>query len=152
MSRGLDTYFHELFSYLEVYIVATIELNLISGRSIQQGVAIEGGKEKPLYRTAAGIIELDPSDLKKLGAWKNTNVRVTSDYGNVVVKAIETTQGPHPGLAFIPMGPWANSIINPNTYSTGMPTFKGTPVKVDVAMNDPVLLGIELVQKLCGVT
>jgi formylmethanofuran dehydrogenase subunit D len=131
--------------------VATINLNLISGRSIQQGVAIEGGKEKPAYRTAAGIIELDPSDLKKLGAWKNTNVKVTSDYGSVVVKAIETTQGPHPGLGFIPMGPWANAIINPNTYSTGMPTFKGVPVKVDVAMNEPILLGIELVQKLCGV-
>jgi formylmethanofuran dehydrogenase subunit D len=152
MSRGWDTYFHKLFSYLEVYIVATIQLNLISGRSVQQGVAIEGGKEKPAYRTAAGIIELDPTDLKKLGAWKNTNVRVTSDYGTVIVKAIETTQGPHPGLAFIPMGPWANSIIDPNTYSTGMPTFKGTPVKVEVAMNEPVLLGIELVQKLCGVT
>jgi formylmethanofuran dehydrogenase subunit D len=128
-----------------------ITLNLISGRSIQQGVAIEGGKEKPAYRTAAGIIELDPSDLKKLGAWKNTNVRVTSDYGSVVVKATETSQGPHPGLGFIPMGPWANSIIDPNTYSTGMPTFKGTPVKVEEAINEPVLLGIELVQKLCGV-
>ena len=59
--------------------------------------------------------------------------------------------GTHPGVGFIPMGPWANSIIDPNTYSTGMPTFKGTPVKVDVAMNEPILLGIELVQKLCGV-
>jgi formylmethanofuran dehydrogenase subunit D len=131
--------------------VAAINLNLITGRSIQQGVAIEGGKEKPAYRTAAGIIELDPSDLKKLGAWRNTNVKVTSDYGSVVVKAIETTQGPHPGLGFIPMGPWANSIVNPNTYSTGMPTFKGTPVKVEVAINEPILLGIELVQKQCGV-
>ncbi len=129
--------------------MATIQVNLISGRSIQQGVVIEGGKEKPAYRTASGIIELDPSDLKKLGAWKNTNVRVSSDYGNVIVKAIETTQGPHPGLAFIPMGPWANQIVNPNTYSTGMPTFKGTPVKVEVAINEPILLGIELVQKAC---
>ena len=128
-----------------------ITLNLISGRTIQQGVAIEGGKEKPLYRTAAGIIELDPSDLKKLGVWKNTNVKVTSPYGSVVVKAIETTQGPHPGLGFIPMGPWANAIIDPNTYSTGMPTFKGVPVTVEVALNEPILLGIELVQKLCGV-
>jgi len=136
---------------MEENTVATLVVNLISGRSVQQGVAIEGGKEKPAYRTAAGIIELDASDLKKLGAWKNTNVKVTSDYGSVVVKAIETTQGPHPGLAFIPMGPWANSVVNPNTYSTGMPTFKGTPVKVDVAMNEPVLLGIELVQKQCGV-
>ena len=128
-----------------------ISLNLISGRTIQQGVAIEGGKEKPLYRTAAGIIEMDHDDLKKLGAWKNTNVKVTSPHGSVIVKAIEATQGPHPGVAFIPMGPWANSIINPNTYSTGMPTFKGVPVNVDVAINEPVLLGIELVQKLCGV-
>ncbi len=131
--------------------MAAINLNLISGRSIQQGVAIEGGKEKPAYRTAAGIIELDPSDLKRLGAWRNTNVKVTSDYGSVVVKAIETTQGPHPGLGFIPMGPWANSIVNPNTYSTGMPTFKGVPVKVEVAINEPILLGIELVQRQCGV-
>ena len=131
--------------------MATINVNLISGRSIQQGVAIEGGKEKPAYRTAAGIIELDPSDLKKLGAWKNTNVKVTSDFGSVIVKATETSQGPHPGLGFIPMGPWANAIIDPNTYSTGMPTFKGVPVKVEVAINEPILLGIELVQKLCGV-
>ena len=129
----------------------TITLNLISGRSIQQGVAIEGGKEKDNYRTAAGIIELDRADLKELGIWINTNVRVTSAYGSVIVKAIETTQGPHPGVAFIPMGPWANSIVNPNTYSTGMPTFKGTPVTVEVAANEPVLLGIELVQKQCGV-
>ena len=128
-----------------------ITVNLISGRTIQQGVAIEGGKEKPYYRTAAGIIEMDNEDLKKLGAWKNTNVRVTSDHGSVIVKAIEATQGPHPGVAFIPMGPWANSIVDPNTYSTGMPTFKGTPVKIEVAINEPILLGIELVQKQCGV-
>ncbi len=129
--------------------MAKIYLNLITGRSIQQGVAMEGGKEKDLYRKAAGIIELDPADFKKLGAWRNTNVKVTSEYGSVVVKAIETTQGPHPGLGFIPMGPWANSVVNPNTYSTGMPTFKGTPVEVDVAMDQPVLLSIELVQKKC---
>jgi formylmethanofuran dehydrogenase subunit D len=128
-----------------------ITLNLISGRTIQQGVAIESGKEKPSYRTACGIIEMDDSDMKKLGAWRNTNVKVTSPYGSVIVKAIEATQGPHPGVAFIPMGPWANSVINPNTYSTGMPTFKGVPVKVEVAINEPILLGIELVQKQCGV-
>ena len=126
-----------------------ITINLISGRTIQQGVAIESGKEKPSYRTACGIIEMDPTDLKRLGAWKNTNVKVTSDYGSVVVKAVEATQGPHPGVAFIPMGPWANAVVSDNTYSTGMPTFKGTPVEVEPAPNEPVLLGIELVQKAC---
>ena len=129
--------------------MAKIALNLISGRTIQQGVAMEGGKEKDAYRKACGIIEMDKTDLKKLGAWRNTNVRVTSKYGSVVVKAIEATQGPHPGLAYIPMGPWANAIVDPNTYSTGMPTFKGVPVEVEVAMNEPVYTSIELVQKKC---
>jgi len=129
--------------------MAKITLNLISGRSIQQGVSMEGGKEKDLYRRSCGIIELDNSDFKRLGCWKNTNVRVTSKYGSVVVKAQETSQGPHPGIGFIPMGPWANQITSPNTYSTGMPTFKGVPVEVEVAADQPVLLGVELVQKAC---
>ena len=129
--------------------MAKIQLNLISGRTIQQGVAIEGGKEKPAYREACGIIELDAEDFKKLGIYRNSNVRVTSPYGTVVVKAVDATQGPHPGLGWIPMGPWANSITNPNTYSTGMPTFKGVPVEVEPAPTEPVLLGIELVQKAC---
>jgi formylmethanofuran dehydrogenase subunit D len=129
--------------------MAKIQLNLITGRTIQQGVAIEGGKEKPSYREACGIIELDAGDFEKLGIYRNTHVRVTSPYGSVVVKAIDATQGPHPGLGWIPMGPWANQITNPNTYSTGMPTFKGVPVEVEPAPNEPVLLGIELVQQAC---
>jgi len=129
--------------------LAKLKLNLITGRTIHQGVAMEGGKEKDAYTKACGIIEMDPSDLKKLGIWKGTNVRVTSEWGSVVVKAVEATQGPHPGLAYIPMGPWANSVINPRTYSTGMPTFKGVPIEVEVAMNEPVLSSIQLVQKKC---
>ena len=129
--------------------MAKVALNLISGRSIQQGVAMEGGKEKDAYTKACGIIEMDPSDLKKLGAWRGTNVRVTSKYGDVVVKAVEATQGPHPGLGYIPMGPWANSVVNPNTYSTGMPTFKGTPVEVEIAMDEKILSSVQLVQKKC---
>jgi formylmethanofuran dehydrogenase subunit D len=120
---------------------------LISGRTIQQGVSMEGGKEKPAYRDACGIIEMDPSDIKKMGIWANTNVRVTSAHGSVIVKLINATMGPHPGLAFIPMGPWANQVINPYTYSTGMPTFKGTPIEVEPAEREPVLLSIQLVQK-----
>ncbi|MBP2146488.1 formylmethanofuran dehydrogenase subunit D [Methanofollis sp. W23] len=126
-----------------------IELNLISGRSIQQGVSMEAGKEKPAYTKACGIIEMDDADFKRLGAWRNTNVRVTSEYGSVVVKAVQTTQGPHPGLAFIPMGPWANMVISPKTYSTGMPTFKGVPVTVDVAEDEPVYDSLDLVRKAC---
>jgi len=108
---------------------------------------MEGGKEKPAYRDACGIIEMDPSDIKKMGTWANTNVRVTSAHGSVIVKAINATMGPHPGLAFIPMGPWANSVTNPNTYAMGMPTFKGVPIEVEPAEMETVLLAVDLIRK-----
>ncbi|MDE4907909.1 molybdopterin dinucleotide-binding protein [Methanogenium marinum] len=110
---------------------------------------MESGKEKPAYRDACGILELDDAEFKRLGIFKNTNVRVSSEFGTVVVKAIGATQGPHPGLGWIPMGPWANALVDPNTYSTGMPTFKGTPVTVDVAENETVLDAIALITEEC---
>jgi formylmethanofuran dehydrogenase subunit D len=41
-------------------------------------------------------------------------------------------------------------LVDPNTYSTGTPTFKGVPVEVEVAMNERVPGAIELVRKACG--
>ena len=130
--------------------MTSITVNLISGRTIQQGVSMEAGKEKEDYMKSCGIIELDAADIAALGIWKNSNVRVTSDFGSVIVKAIEATQGPHPGLAWIPMGPWANMVVDTNTYSTGMPTFKGTKVTVEPAEDEKVLNSIELVLTACG--
>jgi len=129
--------------------MSTISINLISGRTIQQGASMEGGKDTDKYMKACGIIEIDDSDFKRLEIMKNTNVRVTSEFGNVVVKAVEATQGPHPGVAFIPMGPWANSVTSPETYSTGMPTFKGVPITIEPAENEKVLTSIELVREKC---
>jgi len=45
------------------------------------------------------------------------------------------------------MGPWANQVTNPNTWSTGMPNFKGVKVTIEPAPNEKVMNGIELVQK-----
>jgi formylmethanofuran dehydrogenase subunit D len=130
-------------------IMSEITINLISGRTIQQGVSMEGGKEKDKYRLACGIIEIDESDFKRLGVMKNTNVKVTSDFGSVVVKAIPATQGPHPGVAFIPMGPWANKVTSTETYSTGMPTFKGVPITIEPAPTEKVMSSVDLVRSYC---
>jgi formylmethanofuran dehydrogenase subunit D len=107
---------------------------------------MEGGKEKDKYTKACGIIEMNASDLKRLGIMKNTNVRVSSEFGNVIVKATEGRQELNPGEAFIPMGPWANSVVSTKTYSTGMPTFKGTPITIEPAPFEPVLGSIALIR------
>ena len=86
----------------------------------------------------------------KRQVWKNTNVKVTSSVGSVIVKAVETREDLVPGLAHIPMGPWANRIVPAYTYSTGEPCFKGFPVDVEVAANARIMGAVEVLQDACG--
>ena len=67
-----------------------ITLNIITCRTIQQGVGMEAGKTSQKYFDACTIIQMHPEDFKRLGAWKNTNVKVTSSVGSVILKAVET--------------------------------------------------------------
>ena len=82
-------------------------LILLTGRTIQQGVALEGSKTSKENVRAAGICTFDKNDFKKLDCMVGTPVKVTTDYGNVVVYSTISEEGPHPGIIFIPMGPWA---------------------------------------------
>ncbi|PCN50617.1 formylmethanofuran dehydrogenase subunit B [Candidatus Geothermarchaeota archaeon ex4572_27] len=107
-----------------------ITVTLITGRTMDQGRAMEEGKFLAGYVDKCAVIELDPDDLSKLGVQPGSNVKVRTDYGEVVVKAV-ASPSPHPGVAFIPMGPWANAVVNPNTYGSGMPTLKGVKALVE---------------------
>jgi formylmethanofuran dehydrogenase subunit D len=53
-------------------------------------------------------------------------------------------------MVFIPCGSWANAITGDDTYSMGMPLFKGFPVEVEPAPNEPVLTLDELLMKQFG--
>ncbi len=126
-----------------------ITVNLITCRTIQQGVAMETGKTSQKYFDAASIIHMHEADMKKLGIMANTNVKVTSKDGTVIVKAVRTREDLVPGLAHIPMGPWANAIVSAYTYSTGEPCFKGFPVDIEPAENERIMGAVEIVQTLC---
>ncbi len=127
---------------------AELKANLISGRTIQQGRAIEGYKHTDEYTRAAGIVEIDPEDMKKLKIYTGTVVKVSTEFGSVNVRAVLSSNYPHPGLIFIPMGPWANAIINTDTSSVGMPSFKGVPSVLKPVLEEKVLSAAELMRNL----
>ncbi len=108
-----------------------LTLTLITGRTIDQGVGKEMGKGTQRYLDTAAICYLDRTDINKLGIRSNTHVQVTSKFGTVIVKAEEFPRGAHPGLIFMPCGLWANAICGDDTYSMGMPLFKGFPVEIE---------------------
>lgn len=123
-------------------------LILLTGRTINQGVALEGGKTSRENVRAAALCTFDKEDFKKLDCLVGTPVKVTTDFGEVTVYSTISDEGPHPGIIFIPMGPWANQVVNPDSQSTGTPTFKGMKAIVEVVKNGKVLDAVQLISQL----
>lgn len=123
-------------------------LILLTGRTINQGVALEGGKTTRENVRAAAICTFDKEDFKKLDCLVGTPVKVITDYGEVIVYSTITDEGPHPGIIFIPMGPWANQVVNPDSQACGTPTYKGMKAKIEVMKSERVLDALELMRQL----
>jgi formylmethanofuran dehydrogenase subunit D len=127
-----------------------LRVTLLTGRTIEQGVGKERGKTSNEYMESVSVCYMDPQDLKKLGIKEKTNVQVSTAHGSVVVKALKSLRVPHPGIIYIPYGPWANVIVNPETHGVGMPSLKGIPAEVEPAPDKPVLNLKELLRKQFG--
>ncbi len=127
-----------------------LQLTLITGRTIDQGVGKERGKASKEYFDTTSICFLDLVDLQKLGIKSGTNVKLTTKFGSVIAKVLQYPRGSMVGIVFMPCGSWANAICGDDTYSMGMPLFKGFPVEIEPAPDQPVLNLKELMKKEYG--
>lgn len=105
-----------------------VVVELITGRTLDQGATVEE-KLTEEYFNAVNYIELSEEDFKQLGLKEGDRVKVITDFGEVVVFA-KKSELPR-GLAFIPMGPYANAVIDGETDGTGMPQFKGVKARIE---------------------
>lgn len=123
-----------------------MQVTLLTGRTIEQGVGKEQGKMSDEYFESVAVCYIDPDDLRKLKVKEGSNILVSTEYGSVVVKATKSLRGPHEGIVFIPYGPWANAVVSNETDSIGMPSLKGIPAKIDPAPTEPILSLKELLK------
>ncbi len=123
-----------------------LQVTLLTGRTIDQGTGKEYGKLTREYFESVTICQIDPEDMERLGVRENENIKVTTNYGSVVVKAIPSTKAPHHKIAFIPYGPWANLVMNPQTHGTGMPSLKGISAEIKPARDEKILSLLELLK------
>ncbi|KCZ72273.1 formylmethanofuran dehydrogenase subunit D [Candidatus Methanoperedens nitroreducens] len=118
-----------------------LRVTLITGRTINQGANLEN-KTSSDYMEATACCELNSNDIGLLGN-PGSNVKVKTEYGEVVVRLKENSGNPD-SIAFIPMGPWANAVVDPDTRGCGMPGFKGIQAEIE-ATDDKVLSMRELI-------
>jgi formylmethanofuran dehydrogenase subunit D len=125
-----------------------MKVKLITGRSLQQGIGKETGKFSEEYFNNVAVCELDPSDMEAIGVSQGQNVIVKTRFGEAVLKAVKSTQTPHKGVAFIPYGPWANLVADPETHGSGMPSFKGIEAEIHPAKKEKILSLKEILEKI----
>ena len=109
---------------------------MISGRTLGQGAACES-KMSPEFFRATSVCSVSEEDYKSLGLSQRKNVLISNGFGQVVLSANKDPGLPR-RMVFIPMGPWANALVGPDTAGCGTPHFKGLEVNVE-ATDVPVL-------------
>ncbi len=128
----------------------SLHVTLVTGRTIEQGVGKEQSKFSDDYFESAAVCYADPSDLRRLGIEENTNVQISTQQGAIIVKCLRSIRTPHPQVIFIPYGPWANAVVDVETDSLGMPSFKGIPATMEPAEDKAVLGLAELLTQQFG--
>ena len=123
------------------------KVNLISGRTTVQGRNLDSKLSEEYFDEEARC-DLNKADMEKLGVAADESVKVRTDYGEVVVKAKEDAGTPE-GIAFIPMGPWANALVSGDTHGAGMPSYKGIDAEIEKS-GEKVLHVKELMQTYMG--
>jgi formylmethanofuran dehydrogenase subunit D len=118
-----------------------LDMMLNTGTDIYQGACKKRGSTlKDEYRKVAGVAYMDPKDMAKLGVANWQHVKVTSDWGEVIVYAAHSRDAPHEGSIFIPKGPWANVVVSPETYCCCDPTYKGIMCTIEKSDEDVLLM------------
>lgn len=124
-----------------------IDVRLVSGRTIQQGIGLEAGKTSERYSKSVSFIEVSQSNLNKMGIQDGQLVEVTTLNGSVVVFC-HSSVNLDDSIAFFPYGIWSNQVFGSTTKGTGMPLFKGIKATIKPAVNKKILSLYELVQKI----
>jgi formylmethanofuran dehydrogenase subunit D len=109
---------------------------LVTGRTLGQGLGLEIGKLSELYHRNVATCEMNRDDMDKLGVREGGLVRVSSGLDSIVLRVVRSFEEVPPGIIFVPYGPWINRIMRPETHGTGMPSFKGIEVEVELEASD----------------
>ena len=113
-----------------------IEFLLNTGSTIEEGRLAKGGsKLTEEYTQECAVCEINPVDFQAMGTPQRVLISTMDGRHNVAVYAY-ATESVEPGQIFMPRAIWANVVVDPETFSTGSPLYKGSPVRVQPTLEE----------------
>ncbi|MCR3883145.1 molybdopterin dinucleotide binding domain-containing protein [Methanotrichaceae archaeon M04Ac] len=120
---------------------------LNTGSTIEEGRLAKGGsKLTEEYTQECAVCEINLHDYLRLGSPEKVLVSTKDAKYRVAVYAYPG-DSVEPGHIFMPRAIWSNVVVDSETFSTGSPLYKGSPVHVE-ATEEEVLSAEEIVLKV----
>ncbi|MCX6678017.1 MAG: formylmethanofuran dehydrogenase [Methanothrix sp.] len=120
---------------------------LNTGSTIEEGRLAKGGsKLTEEYTQECAVCEMNPVDFQAMGSPQRVLISAMDGRHSVSVYAY-AADSVERGQIFMPRAIWANVVVDPETFSTGSPLYKGSPVRVEATFEDVLNAG-DLVLKL----
>jgi formylmethanofuran dehydrogenase subunit D len=116
-----------------------MEFTLVTARTMEQGMYIDE-KFSDDYFKATACCEMNEDDMKALGLKEGDRVKVTTEFGSVVLYVKKSVLDLPKGIVMIPLGIYANRVL-PSESGTGTPLYKC--IKCKVEKTDEEVLPIE---------
>ena len=91
-------------------LVKDVEFDAMIIKTVAQEDTNEYAIDSQEYVEARAVCYFHPNDLNKIGV-KEGNVYLKSEWGNVVVKIIESEKEAPEGIITLPLGPWSLQLV-----------------------------------------
>ncbi|MBW6517996.1 MAG: formylmethanofuran dehydrogenase [ANME-2 cluster archaeon] len=118
------------------------DITVVTYRDVFQSTACEEDITGKECERLSAVIVLDAGEMKRMGIQDGGNVRLTSKWGSIVVKAVFSPKEEQKGIGFMVNSPWSNALVSDETTG-GIPVYKNITVKVK-ATNEKIISKREL--------
>lgn len=112
------------------------EIKITTHRDIFQVEALENDRFGEDYKKLSACIVLDKKDLNRLGFKPGDRVRVSNNYGSIVVEVKESRKDEPGGTAYMVNSPWSNSLVSDDTGGKGIPLFKYITARISLTKEE----------------
>ena len=113
-----------------------VKVLLNSGSTINEGRLAKGGdKLSPEYQEECAVAVIHPRIFKELGSPKRVKI-ISNDETREVVVTAKCEDSVTEEQIFMPRSIWLNVVVEPETFSTGSPLYKGSPVFIEATQEE----------------
>jgi len=112
------------------------EIKITTYRDIFHVEALERDRFGEEYKKLSAAISMSKIDMQKMGLKTGDRIRISNNYGNIVVEARENKKEETQGVAFMTNSPWSNALVSGETGGKGIPEFKYITARMSLSKEE----------------